>query len=200
MRDARTGQTDRNRGTRDIFGAVGNWTVPPTVSKPALLPGGSDKPCQRLVYDLLALAQQMEINRNTVAWKFQVTGPQYSILMAIARFQTRGGIGASAVAKLLHVSLAFIIAETSKLIAKGLVLKCRNPQDRREALLAISSKGQLLIEEHSEMIRDMNDMIFGALSPAEFEALTTMVARLVLSSTQTAAELRQRIDADQMPH
>jgi DNA-binding MarR family transcriptional regulator len=185
---------NRNDSSHDaVVSSARDWTVPATVSRQALLLEGSDKTCQRLIYNVFALAQQMEVSRNLVAQKFRLTGPQYSILMAVARFQERRYIGAGAIAKLLHVSLAFIIAETSRLIEKGLLLKCRNPNDRREALLAISSEGQSLIDEHSKMVCDMNDTIFGALSQSEFAALTKTIERLVQTSAHTAQTLRQRI-------
>ncbi len=165
--------------------AENNWSAPLTVSKEALLVDGSDKACQMLIYDLFAVGLEMEACRNLVARNLDISGPQYSILMAIARFQGDHGIRASAVADLLNVSAAFITTQTGKLIELGLLEKERNPDDRREVLLKASASGQPLIDRYSVLIREMNDTLFGELSAEEFQLLVKLVRRLVKNSERT---------------
>lgn len=168
----------------------GQWSAPLTVSKEALLVDGSDKACQWLIYNFFALSLEMEACRNVVAKKFGISGPQYSILMAIARFQGDHGIRASAVANLLNVSAAFITTQTGKLIDQELLVKERNPDDRREVLLKVSASGQPLIERYSALIRDMNDTLFSELSADEFRVLIRLVDGLVKTSARTVDMLR----------
>jgi DNA-binding MarR family transcriptional regulator len=146
---------------------------------------GSDKACQSLIYNLLTLGLELEACRNVVAEKFDVSGPQYSILMGIARFQGDRGIRASAVADLLNVSAAFITTQTGQLIEKGLLAKERNPADRREVLLKVSASGERMIDQFSTLISDMNDTLFGELSPGEFRVLVRLIEKMVGASSRT---------------
>lgn len=182
---ARTGARTPFRPSR----SEGRWCAPPTVSRKALLIDGSDRTCQRLIYNLLTVAARMEECRDAVATRCGVSGPQYSILMAIARQQGEGGVSATSIARLLHVSPAFIASETRKLMAKGLMEKRRNPIDRRGVLLSVSTTGRELVHRYAGTIRRMNDTLFGRQTTEEFRTLAAILEVLVETSTQTAAML-----------
>ena len=68
------------------------FALPATVSRPALLENGSDDRFRQLVYDLLTVSVRMEAAREHLARRLGVSGPQYSILMAIARLQGPHGV------------------------------------------------------------------------------------------------------------
>lgn len=168
----------------------GRWHAPLTVTREELLVDGSDRSCQWLIYNLFALSLHMEMCRNVVAKKFGVSGPQYSIFMAIARFQEEHGISAGAVARLLNVSAAFITTETGKLIEQGLLVKQRSPEDRRVVMLKVSPPGEALIDRYAKLISHMNDALFSDLSADEFQALNSVIGRLVKTSARTLDMLR----------
>ena len=65
--------------------------LPATASRQALLEAGSDDRFRQLVYDLLTISVRMETAREHLARRLGVSGPQYSILMAIARLVARHG-------------------------------------------------------------------------------------------------------------
>ena len=184
---ARTHAGTSRRASRPVR----RWYAPPTVSRSALLVDGSDQTCRRLIYNLLTVAARMEECRDAVATRCGVSGPQYSILMAIARQQGENGVGATSIARLLHVTPAFIASETRKLMANGLVEKRRNPVDRRGVLLSVSATGRALVQRYAGTIRRMNDTLFGQQTAEEFRALATMVEVLVETSAETAAMLEE---------
>lgn len=167
------------------------WRVPPTISRRALFIDGSDRTAQTLIYDLLALATSLIVLRNVVAGRLTISGPQYSILMAVGRFQAARGIRVGAIAKLLSVSPAFVTTEVGKLTALRLLFKRRNPQDRREVLLTVSLEGQRLIEEHATLVRWMNDRLFAGVSAEEFRRLSGLADRMVRNTTRSVQRLRQ---------
>ena len=85
--------------------------LPATASRPALLEKGSDARFRRLVYDLLTIASRMTTVREHLGGRMGISAPQYSLLMAVGQFQGERGVGVTAVAKVLHVSSAFVATE-----------------------------------------------------------------------------------------
>lgn len=171
-----------------------DFALPATVSRAALLDRGSDKRFRALVYDLLTISTRMDVVREHLARRMKLTGPQYSVLMAIAQFQGRGGVGVGTVARLLHVSSAFIATETGKLAQAGLVSKRPNPKDRRGVLLSLTRGARALIEDNSAEIRAVNDAFFGPLNRAAFEAVSAAAGLLVQSSRKATHRVRMLDD------
>jgi MarR family transcriptional regulator, organic hydroperoxide resistance regulator len=164
--------------------------LPATASRQALLEAGSDDRFRQLVYDLLTISVRMETAREHLARRLGVSGPQYSILMAIARLQDRHGVRVGGVAKALHVTSAFIATETGRLARLGLLSKSPNPKDRRGILLALTPRGQAALVKLGPEIRAVNDDFFKPLDHAGFQALASTAAALVESSSRVERRLR----------
>lgn len=183
----------RSRGRRIVAPAVAapitKFQLPATASRPALLECGSDQRFRRLVYDLLTVANRMALVREHLGSRMGISAPQYSLLMAVGQFQGARGVGVTAIAKVLHVSSAFVATETGKLAQAGLLAKRANPKDRRAVLLNLTRAGRNLIERNSAEIRSVNDVFFGALKPTTFAALSTTMAALVHSSARATGHL-----------
>jgi MarR family transcriptional regulator, organic hydroperoxide resistance regulator len=175
--------------TRAVEIKAARPNLPVTVSRPALLEGRSDRRFRRLVYDLLTIASRMTEVREHLAGGMGITAPQFSLLLAIGQFQAERGVGVTAVARVLHVSSAFVATETGKLAQSGLLTKRANPKDRRAVLLSLTRAGRALIERNSDEIRSVNDAFFGALTRNKFAALSTAMADLVHSSARATAQL-----------
>src|SRR5262249_6846119 len=92
----------RRRAARAAGSAI--YAPPPSVSRSALLEGGSDHRFRQLVYDLLTLTARMEAVRGHLGRRIGVSGPQYSLMMAVAHLQGDSGVSVGAVAELMHVS------------------------------------------------------------------------------------------------
>lgn len=165
------------------------FRLPATASRPALLDEGSDERFRRLVYDLLTIASRMTMVRDHLGARMGVSAPQYSLLMAIGQFQGQRGVGVTAIAKVLHVSNAFVATETGKLVQAGLLTKRSNPKDRRAVLLSLTRAGRTLIERNSAEIRGLNDVFFGGLTRSAFAAASATMAALVRGSARTIAHL-----------
>jgi DNA-binding MarR family transcriptional regulator len=124
----------------------------------------------------------MELVRGHLGARMDLSGPQYSLLVAVAHLQGDSGASVTAVAKALHVSSAFVASETGKLARRGLVHKRTNPHDRRGVLLSIAPAGRIEIGRIGGEIRAINDLFFGALDAKAFAALSAAVGALVGSS------------------
>ncbi|HSU76017.1 MAG TPA: hypothetical protein VLI89_03050, partial [Burkholderiales bacterium] len=74
---------------------------PPTVSRPALLVGGSDAEFRRLIHDLIAYGHRLDACRDAFAAIAGISGVQYEILMLVSR---TAGLAVGEVAARLHRS------------------------------------------------------------------------------------------------
>lgn len=166
-----------------------NYQLPTTVSKAALLSKNTDHRFRVLVYDLLTISARMNAVREHLARLMNLSGPQYSLLMAIGQFQSHGFAGVGSLARLLHVSSAFVATETGKLVQAGLIKKRPNPRDRRAVLLELTAAGRERIESSSAEIQAVNDAFFGSLDRASFAAIAKAAAVLVQGSHRIVGRL-----------
>src|SRR6266849_10945248 len=160
------------------------YVLPPTTTNGALLDRGSDRRFRTLVNDLFTVASRMETVRAHLGRRMGVSGPQYSVLIAVAHLQGARGVSVGAVAQAMHVSSAFIAAETGKLSRLGLLLKRPNPQDRRGVLVSLAPAGWLKIDRVGAEIRAINNLFFGLLDASSFAALSAAAALLVKGSAK----------------
>src|SRR5437588_11712297 len=100
-----------------------SYALPPTATHGALLERGSDRRFRTLVNDLFTIASRMEIVRAHLGRRMGLSGPQYSVLIAVAHLQGERGVRVGTVAQAMHVSSAFIASATGKMARLGLVLK-----------------------------------------------------------------------------
>ena len=156
---------------------------PPTTSLPALLDDGCDRRFRGLVNDLFTIASRMEIVRAHLGQRLGITGPQYSVLMAVAHLQGEGGVSVGSVAQAMHVSSAFIASESGKLASLKLLLKRPNPQDGRGVLLSLAPSGRRKLHRLAHEIRAINDRFFGGLDACSFAGLSAMAGMLVKGSS-----------------
>jgi DNA-binding MarR family transcriptional regulator len=183
------GKRERSKAALPREGKASGFRLPATVSRPALLEAGSDERFRRLVNDLLTIASRMTVVREHLGSRMGISAPQYSLLMAIGQFQGERGVGVTAIARVLHVSSAFVATETGKLAQAGLLTKRANPKDGRAVLLSLTRAGRGLIERNSDEVRAVNDIFFGALTPSLFAATSSAMAALVRDSAHAIAHV-----------
>ena len=177
LRGARPSKAEAKRNA-----ATSAYVLPPTVSRDALMERGSDRRFRVLVQDLFTIATRMESVREHFGRWMGISGPQYSLMVAIAHMQGTDGVNVGAVARALHVSSAFIASESGKLARRGLLSKRPSPQDRRGVLLSVAPAGRSKIDGISRQIRAVNDLFFGVLNSASFVAVSSAAGTLVESS------------------
>lgn len=159
---------------------------PLTVSRPELLLEGSDRAFRELIHGTLAFAAQCQEIRNGFGSYIGLSGSQYTILITIDHNCDReGGIGVNQVAEQLHLSGAFVTMEINKLVAKGLVEKTVNPEDRRRVLLRSTPEGGELLAKLSVIQQPVNDVLFDCLSQKEFKVLRDLMSRLTGSGERS---------------
>jgi DNA-binding MarR family transcriptional regulator len=156
---------------------------PVTTERAELTTDGTGERFRQLVSDLLTIAVRMDAVRGRFAGLVGVTPPQYTILVTVAQMEgALGGATVRAVADHMHVSGAFVTAETGKLAKKSLLAKRPNPSDGRSVLVTLTPKGRKALDAALPHIRAVNDVFFGKLGAEEFERLAAAAARIVEAS------------------
>lgn len=163
------------------------FVLPSTATTPILVSRGSDHSFRKLLYDMFTVSARMQDIRRYLGDRIGITGPQYSLMMAIAELQGDGGVSVGRVADYLHVTGTFITNESAKLMRKKLLQKHVDAQDRRVSLLSISAKGQRFLTSLIPELQQINDMVFALDSRDQFATLCTLLDRLVSNSQRAQA-------------
>lgn len=161
--------------------------LPLTVSRHALLERGSDRRFRMLVHDLFTIAGRMNAVRDHLGRQLGITGPQYSLLVAVAQLQGTDGVSVGRVADMLRVSSAFVASQSGVLVGRSLLVKQPSSRDRRSMLLSLTPAAAVRIKSLASEIRAVNNSFFAALDRAAFDALATAAAAIVQSSVKAVA-------------
>jgi DNA-binding MarR family transcriptional regulator len=102
----------------------------------------------------------------------------------VASLQGEEGVSIGIVTEHLHVTSTFITAQSHLLAQQGFLRKKENAADRRVSLLSLTPKNERLVDELVEPVRPINDMFFGILQKSDFDALSTIMEKLVDSKAQ----------------
>src|SRR5215471_4606151 len=112
-----------------------------TATRSTLLPARSDHTLRRVIYHLFTISSRMEELRRLLGRPIGISGPQFSLLMAIAELSGSHGVSVGELAGYLHVSGPFVTAESRKLAGKGYIEKAADPSDLRVSRVRLSAKG-----------------------------------------------------------
>ncbi len=163
------------------------FTLPLTATSPILVFRKSDHSLRKLLYDLFTVSARMQELRRHLGLRIGISGPQFSMMMAIAELQAETGVSVGRIADYMHVTGTFITSESAKLIKRKLLKKHLDDQDKRLSLLSISPKGQKLIENLFPELQQINDVFLRLDSRDQFENLCGLLDRLVSNSQRAVA-------------
>jgi len=165
---------------------------PLTITRRALLVGGSDTEFRRVVYRLAVVEERLRHARAYLGSRMGLSGPQYMLLISIAYLQGATGISVRALARDLRVTSAFITGESRRLIERGLIAKRPNPQDSRSTLLSVTATGRRRIEAIVPEVRKVNDIFFRSISKGSFRHAKRFLDELAEGSAQAMAYIAHR--------
>ncbi|MGU3574961.1 MarR family winged helix-turn-helix transcriptional regulator [Brucellaceae bacterium C25G] len=160
-----------------------------TVSRPELIQDGKDENFRQTIHDTLGFSVRLLEIRNGFAETIGLTGPAFSILIAIDHLTTHEDIGIIQVSEHLHQSGAFVTLEVAKLVKKGLVVKVPNPHDRRRVSLSVTQKATALLEKLAATQRPVNDAIFSKLNAEQCAAFEGIIKKLLTGTDEGLALL-----------
>ena len=152
---------------------------PLSTSLEVFLDGGSDERFRDLIYKVLSTSALMLRSRDRFATVMGVSGPQYSMMVAIGE---AGSATVGQIAEKLRVSSPFVTAEVGKLVRKGALSRELNQNDRRSSLLTLTKKGKDMIVSVGPLRQMTNDIIFGSLTKEQALAIHAIMDKLVVDS------------------
>jgi MarR family transcriptional regulator, organic hydroperoxide resistance regulator len=150
---------------------------------------------RQFIHNTTAFGTRMQAIRKALGRAIGLTATQYTILVAIARRERKGGVGLNAIAERLHFTPAFATIEVNKLVAAGLVTKRENPEDRRRVLLAITPKARDLLRSLRTIQEPANAILAEGLSPEDVDVLRGKMLQLV-NNTSRALQLIEFLTGD----
>lgn len=159
-----------------------------TVSSEALLVDGSDAAYRRMIHNLMAVGNSVDVLRAGFAKLIGITAPQHEILMLIYRTNDGNGIGVGELASLVKLTNAFIATETNKLSAAGLVQKVSDKADRRRVTLRVTALGRRKLAFLSSYQRQVNDVLFACFDAKAFRNFSRYLEQ-VLPCSERAGDL-----------
>ena len=168
--------------------------MPVTISRPELLEDGDDAAFRQMIHDALGFSTRLLEIRNRLGEVIGLTGPAFSILIAIEHLSKEADVGISQVSDHLHQSGAFVTLEVAKLVKAGLVDKFANPEDGRRVIVKVTDKARDLLNELAETQRPVNDAIFAGLDASQFRAFAEIAAKLVSGTEESLALLRYKAE------
>ena len=83
----------------------------------------------------------------------------------------------SEVARRLYLETPSLTTMIDRLSERGLVERVNDPKDRRKTLVALTQKGERLVESICEPYRHLHEQMFGVLDDDERENLTAMLQK-----------------------
>lgn len=169
---------------------------PDSVSREALLVGGSDREFRTLVDDLVALSEHIQTMRQAIARRMGISTPEYNLLRTIAERGSDEDQGIGALARRLGVKEPFVVAQTGRLVDAGLVEKTTHPRDRRRVRVQLTPRGRALFEDAAPFLRRVNDGAFDGLTEEEFHLLRRLAEKLSGSFERANRMIEEEQDAD----
>lgn len=150
-----------------------------TTREDLLNASGDDETFRQCVHDLFAIASRMEIFRSGFGKLVDLTGVEYSILVASGHLVDNGPVFVNALAEHLHLSGAFVTLQTNHLAKKGLLLKVKDPSDGRRVQLQLTKKAHRALESLSPAQCQVNDVLFGGFSKRDFRKFISLIGLLM---------------------
>lgn len=165
-----------------------------TVSRPELLVDNTDGQYRQVIHALMAISNNIEVLRLGFGSVIGITGPQHEIMMLIARVNQGEGVSVGEMAKLIRRSSAFVATETGRLDRLGLVHKKASDPDKRRSVLQLTEQGYQLLEKLAPYQRQMNDLLFGEFTQADFREFVRLLRKLLPASERAADEIKSSVD------
>jgi MarR family transcriptional regulator, organic hydroperoxide resistance regulator len=155
--------------------------------EPLLGPSGSDETFRQFINDLVALSTRLEVIRAGFGKLADLTGVEFTLLVAVGHHEPDGPVFVNALADYMHLSGAFVTLQTNRLAQKGLLQKVRDQKDGRRVILKLSKKASRLLDQLAEQQCAVNDIMFTGMNGGDFRKLAQLVAKLVPESERAIA-------------
>lgn len=133
----------------------------------------SEGPAQ--FHSLLHSADIIEKKLSTLLSSINIRPRQARVLNALMRM---GAASQVELADGFGVTAGSMSTMIDRLLAADLIIRCKNPTDRREDIVALTASGEVLVKEIRSLWRDVDELIIAAIGADKAAQLTGLTNEL----------------------
>jgi DNA-binding MarR family transcriptional regulator len=120
------------------------------------------------MYAAMSLLRRL---RHEIASALKLSAAEYSVLLAVWYLERGRDMNLKAIADHLHVAPAYVTAEVTKLVDKGLLTKKPAPVDRRAVGVELTGASRNLLAPLAPLLRDVNMPLLAGISLRELDTV-----------------------------
>jgi DNA-binding MarR family transcriptional regulator len=147
-----------------------------TISDDGTLP--ADVTGSRTIPHLTRLTRRVYVNAGP-----EVLGMTLKQLAILASLRDRGDLPQQMLCDVLHTTQNTVVVWLNELEDAGLVVRARDPEDRRKHNVAITSAGSAALERAEAELRRLEDEALVGLTADERAQLRTLLAKALAAAT-----------------
>jgi DNA-binding MarR family transcriptional regulator len=133
---------------------------------------------RRLTWVIASISVHLEELRCFWGKTLGISGPQWTILMALAEIDQDDGVPVNVVSKKLHVDSSFVTTQSKLLEKKGFVRRKSSREDGRIVQMSLTNKTNKLLANLASQQETLNEFIFAEFDDRELGELTDKLAVL----------------------
>lgn len=148
-----------------------------------VLPGPSATPSVpqnsydlRVLQSLRRIIRAVEIHSRKLAQNYQITGPQLGCLLATREF---GPLTTTGLAHQVYLSPSTVVGIVDRLEEKGMVIRRRSREDRRQVHICLTEEGQNLAAKAPSLLQDTLAEALNRLPELEQVSITLALEKVV---------------------
>lgn len=142
----------------------------------------------RILVAIRRIVRAIELHSHQLSAEFGITGPQ---LLALREASRLGEISVTALARQLHLSQSTMTGIVQRLGDAGLIKRVRKVKDRRERRIAVSRKGEKLLDRSPPLLQ--------SCFREELERLEEYQRTALLANLQHIAAMMDAADVEAAP-
>lgn len=157
----------------------------PTISRKDFLdPSGDDENFRHFIHDLQALSTRLDVIRSGFGELVNLTGVEFSMLVATGHLNGHGPVYVNVLADYLHLSGAFVTLQTNQLAKKGMIKKVKDAEDGRRVQLTVTKRAENTLKILAPAQCQVNDVMFNGFSKSDFKKFASSVELLLEGSAK----------------
>ena len=133
---------------------------------------------RRFTWVIASINVHLEELRYFWARTLGISGPQWTILMALVDLDQDDGAPVNAVSKKLHVDSSFVTTQSKLLEKKGFLRRKTSTEDARIVKMSLTDKTYKHLASLASQQEALNEFIFAELSDKQMGELTETLNKL----------------------
>jgi DNA-binding MarR family transcriptional regulator len=131
---------------------------------------------ESILRSLRRITRAIDLYSRRLSKQYKLTGPQ---LVCLRYVKARGPLAPSELAEAVALSQATITGIIDRLHAQDLVTRDRNEQDRRRVIVALTQKGETLVESLPSPLQERFAKRLATLPSENQEVIDTILKQIV---------------------